>query len=443
MYMYTGFSDLKDRTIDDIQSVIILADYLGIDKLVDECIHCIISKVDTSNCVGVYRFADTYHIENLRQATKTFLTEILLSPTDAFENLSQDDAVIVLKETYNVVDRRTIISVILLWVRKCPNRIKQIKALTTAIHDDNDEDDVYTIYERYVEELKDMSTNPLSNNCIATIDKERYICVVNPDTSWSKRVTYMSRRVVGDRFTVVCMDNVLYIIGGTLEGAPTSDVLAYDLITRTYNLIPEMGKYRRNSSACVVNGYIYVVGGIDQEDRLIGSVEYWKPGMDEWHNAPYLQANVETATVCYRNELWVAGGTVDLYYPTFINSVNRLTGDRWTIVEPLPEPRSGAAAVVYNDRLYCIGGRVHGGIYTSHVYRYLDESHTWERLSDMVEVRRNPICCVYNNAIYVLGGNTNAVEKYNGCKWRRTDDIPVYPSCNNTAYPFFYTNYDK
>ncbi|AMB18009.1 m9 [Myxoma virus] len=279
-YMYAGCDGLNDRTIDDLQSIIVLADYLGITKLVDECVRRIVSKVDVLNCVGVYTFAETYHITDLQRAAKTFLTE-LLGSKEAFEELSQDDAVIALRETRNIVDRRSILRAILLWVRKCPDRIEQLKVLVAAVDDVDDDDNVYTIYERYAEELKDMIACPLSYNCVVVVDRDRYVRLINPDTLWSKRVTYIRKRAIGDRFTVVCMNNVLYCLGGTLDGAPTCDVLAYDLLTNEYSLMPEMGHYRRNASACIVNGYIYVVGGVDEENRLIGSVEYWQPGMEE------------------------------------------------------------------------------------------------------------------------------------------------------------------
>ncbi|AAF17889.1 gp006R [Rabbit fibroma virus] len=437
-YMYTGCSNVRGSTVENIQSVIILADYLGIHKLVKECIDYIVTQVEPSNCIAIFQFADTYHIEDLKRILHMFFPEILLSSREAFAKLDTHEALIVLRESHKIVGRRFVIKSILDWVRKEPKHIKQIKALSEAIGDDVEKDTIYEVYSRYMEEIKDTPhTPPLSHNCIITIDRRRYIRAYSPDMMWNTRIAHVGRVDIGDRFTVVCMDNVLYCLGGTLNGVPTSDVLGYDLLTGDCTYMPDMRQHRRNASACSVNGCIYAIGGIDEEGRLIPNVEYWTPSNDDWYYSRYLYPNVEAATVCYKNELWVAGGTIDLYPTTFTNAVNRLTDDGWVKMAPLPMPRSGASMVVYKGRLYCLGGRTNEHSDTNHVYRYDDVCCVWERIEDMTEARRNPICCVYNNTLYVLGGRTNSAESYNGWKWHRVNDVSLYTGCTNTAYPFF------
>ncbi|QAV34994.1 M6 [Myxoma virus] len=438
-YMYTGYSNIRDRTVEDLQSIIVLADYLGITKLVKECADYMVSRVDPTNCVSAFQFAETYHIEDLKRNLNTFLPELLLNSRGAFTKLDTDEAVVVLRASYEIVDRRFVLKAILDWVRKGPKRIERIKTLSAAIGDDVEQDDVYDVYARYVEEVKDIPRNPsLSHNCIVTIDRRRYIRAFNPETSWNTRIAHVDRIEVDDRFTAVCIDNVLYCLGGTLKHIPTSDVLGYDLLTGDCTPMPSMRQCRRNASACSVNGCVYAIGGIDEEDRLIPDVEYWTPEEDEeWYFGRYLYPNVEAAVACYKNELWVAGGTCGLYPTTFTNAVNRLTEDGWVEMAPLPTPRSGASMVVYKGRLYCVGGRTNEHTDTNHVYRYDDDRGAWERVENMTESRRNPICCVYNNALYVFGGRTNSAETYNGWKWHRINDVSLYTGCTNTACPFF------
>ncbi|AGU99685.1 M6 [Myxoma virus] len=438
-YMYTGYSDVRERTVEDLRSVIVLADYLGMTKLMKECVDYTVSRVNPSNCVSAFRFAETYNIADLKRSLHTFLPEILLSTRGAFTNLDTDDAAVVLRASREIIERRSALRATLDWVSKGPKRVEKIKALSSALGDDVEKDDVYDIYARYVEEVKDVPDGPvLAHNCIITIDKRRYIRAYSPDMSWSTRIAHVHRIDVGDRFTAVCMDNVLYCLGGTLKNIPTSDVMCYDLRTGSCNLLSaSMRQYRRHASACVVDGRIYAVGGIDEEDRLIPDVESWHPKDDDWYFGRYLYPNVEAAVACYKSELWVAGGTTDLYPTTFTNAVNRLTDDGWVKMAPLPTPRSGASMVVYRDRLYCVGGRTDEHVDTNHVYRYDDVRRVWDRVEDMTETRRNPICCVYNDTLYVLGGRSNSAESYNGWKWRRVNDVSLYTGCTNTACSFF------
>ncbi len=80
--------------------------------------------------------------------------------------------------------------------------------------------------------------------------------------------------------------------------------------------------------------------------------------------------------------------------------------ERWQELTPLPEARSGMAAVAYDDMLIVFGGKgpdaVSGG-----VFRYLPESAAWEQLNDKPTPVYDVRAVLIGERIYVPGGRTD------------------------------------
>ena len=107
------------------------------------------------------------------------------------------------------------------------------------------------------------------------------------------------------------------------------------------------------------------------------------------------------------------------------------TGE-WTTVSPMPTARYGLSTSVVNGKIYAIGGRAGGQLY-SIVEEYDPASDTWTRKADMSVPRLNHSAGVVNGKIYVIGGiegdigPTKLVEEYDPATdtWRRRADLPT------------------
>jgi N-acetylneuraminic acid mutarotase len=123
---------------------------------------------------------------------------------------------------------------------------------------------------------------------------------------------------------------------------------------------------RLGHTSVVHNGYLYVIGGYTNEGsvRSLNDVQYapinadgslgsWKAG------SSFDKPRRAHASVVYKGYLYVIGGHDDINYFNDVQyahiKANGSLGS-WTTTSPFATERQGHAVVVYNSRLYVIGG---------------------------------------------------------------------------------------
>ncbi|XP_076820206.1 kelch-like protein 12 [Clavelina lepadiformis] len=79
------------------------------------------------------------------------------------------------------------------------------------------------------------------------------------------------------RLTSVVLKNEIYAIGGQDGSKNLSSVEKYNLDTKTWLDVPSMNHVRYGGSACVVNGLIWVFGGVGAK-----TVEFYDPATNQW-----------------------------------------------------------------------------------------------------------------------------------------------------------------
>jgi Kelch motif len=78
--------------------------------------------------------------------------------------------------------------------------------------------------------------------------------------------------------------------------------------------------------------------------------------------------------------------------------------DSWAPLADLPTPRSGGASVVFDGKLYVLGGQLPANAVYKTVSRFDPDGGVWESLGDMpIELTGHRAVAV-GNAIYVVGG---------------------------------------
>ena len=86
-------------------------------------------------------------------------------------------------------------------------------------------------------------------------------------------------------FAAVSCSNVMYVIGGQSnhdDSAITNTVEKFDPDKNKWICVSAMNIKRRAHAACVIHGKIYVVGGIDTENKYVDKIECYTPSTDSW-----------------------------------------------------------------------------------------------------------------------------------------------------------------
>ncbi|XP_066285194.1 kelch-like protein 9 [Branchiostoma lanceolatum] len=216
-----------------------------------------------------------------------------------------------------------------------------------------------------------------------------------------------------DHSAVAVLYDNLYVIGGTnpqrasKEYSPLSTCYRYDPDTDDWADVAAMNNRRTYAQAAALQGVVYVVGGLGDRQRVLGTVEYYNPTLDEWtYAAPLLYPRYAAAVAVHAERLYVAGGRTE---PDVVSNVVEMYDpgpDRWEQLPPLRMPRSHAAMSVVQGRLYLVGGVDDKGRSISAIDVLGDDSELWEHVADLSVPRHDMGVATLEPRLFIIGGSS-------------------------------------
>jgi N-acetylneuraminic acid mutarotase len=193
---------------------------------------------------------------------------------------------------------------------------------------------------------------------------------------------------------------------------------------------------RTELTAEVIDGKIYVMGGADYlKDGIMDLVEIYDPETDDWSESTPLPDPIDhTAAVVYDNKLYIIGGFLDDKTATDkVWSYNPKT-DVWTEELPLPTARGALAAEVIDGNIYVIGGigLDHKPVATNEMYSI--ENQTWIIKEPLVKPRHHIASAVVDEKLYILGGRVfgnGEPSEINAALTNMDDNLRYDPKSND------------
>jgi N-acetylneuraminic acid mutarotase len=221
------------------------------------------------------------------------------------------------------------------------------------------------------------------------------------------------------RFWYSCevVNGKIYVFGGaTTNNSPAlASVEEYDPVTDTWTTKTPMPTPRYLTASAVVDGKIYIIGGdsifILGWCDVLHTMEVYDPSNDTWdtQKTPMPTGRYAASACVVNGVIYVMGGV----YMLPGDDVGRLLNvveaydpatDTWTTKAPMPTARYALSMPVVNGKIYAMGGSVGGGYGINTVELYDPETDTWTMKASMPIVNCYFGTCIVDGIIYTIGG---------------------------------------
>lgn len=225
----------------------------------------------------------------------------------------------------------------------------------------------------------------------------------------------------------------IYVHGGitNTSGTVTNLMREYDPAANKWATKRASGTTRHSGASVVLDGKLYVLGGYANANRS-ATVSYYDPATDLWTSLRDLPiAGADWGAAAVRGMIYLFGGETsngssrpDVYvYDPKTGVSGRKTS--------MPEGKYRHSVISVSDVIFVIGGTVYGGGNVSTVTMYDPVFDPWSKMSRIPTARHGGGAAAVNNLIYVIGGfnlsgtPTNANECYDPTMDTWTTKTPI------------------
>ena len=192
---------------------------------------------------------------------------------------------------------------------------------------------------------------------------------------------------------------------------------------------------RQNMAGTVLDGTIWVVGGLGPGSKGSRRVEGYDPVINAWKTGRNLPVPLHhEMVVTYKGEVVVMGGWIPKGSDPSAQVSNRvfaLREGRWVQLPSLRRPRAAGAAAVVGDQIVVTGGQANDKLVdTTEVF----DGKQWKEVAAMPTPREHLAAVSDGHYLYAVGGrnlgpdkNSAALERYDPANntWQRLPDMPT------------------
>jgi N-acetylneuraminic acid mutarotase len=230
---------------------------------------------------------------------------------------------------------------------------------------------------------------------------------------WSPRAPLPTARSVPNGAAVI--NGKIYVPGGlNAQHQATSTLFVYDVAGNAWFSKAAMPLPSHGGAAAAIDGKLYVLATPAGEDQFYtGPTRLFRydPATNTWtERAPAPHHHHRGVARAIDGKLYVAGGLTyywdDAPRPRTwaeLDVYNPAT-NTWTTKAPMPAARASGAGGVINGKLYVAGGTKTGISLASTLEVYNPATNTWAARADMPTARWGTGAGVVNGVLYVVGG---------------------------------------
>jgi DNA-binding CsgD family transcriptional regulator/N-acetylneuraminic acid mutarotase len=230
---------------------------------------------------------------------------------------------------------------------------------------------------------------------------------------WFQRAALPASRT---RAAAVTVGNLIYLIGGEVNQAPSAEVLTYSIDTNTWQLLDTLKPTPTwSNTAVALNDKIYAAGGTTSGNRFTNRFEVYDTRTKSWNILADLPiASSGHSMVGSGKKIYAFGfnpqsggklSTADSY-------VYDIGNNTWQPIASMPTQRTFTGAALMDDKIFVVGG-YSGGREVTMCEAYAPQSNEWSKCPDMLVPRGAFGLTKVSNLLFAIGGGGSGFIGFN------------------------------
>ncbi|KAI1887357.1 hypothetical protein AGOR_G00189470 [Albula goreensis] len=418
-YAYTNTVPV---TKDNVESLLSTADQFCIEGIVQACVDFLETQLCPQNCIGIWKFTETYFCPQLRQRAYHFILhhfEEVGRHSEEFLDLSLAQLCdIIEQDQLNVRQEDVVFVLVLRWIAHLPSERKSnISILLPKM--------------RLGLMTTEFIVNHVKRNSLVKDDNEckPLILQIMKERSGFHGVKSSTNYKLGNALKRPRLPHtVLLAIGGWSGSSPTNAMESYDMRANHWMNVTQNENPRAYHGTVYLNGFIYCIGGRDSMEYF-SSVRKFNPVALTWHEAAPMHCCRCFVSVTVLDDHIYAMGGFDGYVR--LSSAERYVPEtnQWSFIPPMHEQRSDASATTLHGKVYICGGfNGEDCLFTAEYYS--PQTNQWTMITPMSSRRSGVGVTVYGGEVFVVGGfdgvnRLRSVDAYDPLTnaWRTLPDM--------------------
>jgi N-acetylneuraminic acid mutarotase len=199
----------------------------------------------------------------------------------------------------------------------------------------------------------------------------------------------------------------IYVTGGlSANGEATRSLFMYNVANNSWTSKAKIPVPSVAGASAAIDGKLYVLSGARPGDPR-SKLHRYDPGTNTWTSRAPAPANLAGAVVGVINgKLYAAGGAGDGTGPLSTLHVYNPSTNTWTTKAAMPAGKVAAAGRVLGGKLYVVGGSGAGPYGMTQVYS--PGSNSWTTKTQMLTPRHSAAAAAAGGILHVLGGTPNS-----------------------------------
>ncbi|XP_078372072.1 kelch-like protein 11 [Oculina patagonica] len=381
-YLYTGHVDINEHNAFDLLAA---ADYFFVSSLKTLCSKVILQTMSFSNCIAAYYFAVKYQCEELQKGASDFILAnfVAVAETEDFLNLSSKQVQEWISSDEIIVKGEDeVFEVLVKWINR--NESQKQSFYDWFRH-------IRCIYVPRDYLVNDILPNPFvknSRDCSNLASDAMKMVFTGQEACFFAQSSTNCLKTHEDAFVACGGKNTLCYIPSENEWYKMADMLS--TISMRYS--------GQAISSC--HGMLFRIGGNPNGY----SAERYYPSVNTWFPLKSFQETINLCSVVtFQGLLYIIGGVDE--HNNRLSTVQRYNPDTnvWQAMPSLSTPRSSVCAVADEKHLYAIGGNSPSGLVD--VAEIFDpKERVWRRIASTQEKRVGAGGAAMNHKVFVFGG---------------------------------------